>query len=80
MEGEEAFAAVVVAIKQCEACEREAFLPEPADGLGTGRGEVALVDGKGSGKFVEAARVPLHGWFVERGVVLFEQLFECGDG
>jgi hypothetical protein len=49
LEGEEAFAAAVIAIEKRDACERETVVPEPANGLGTGLSERVLVDGKGDG-------------------------------
>ena len=47
--GEAGFAAVVVAIDECNACERDAFRPEPADGLGLRVRQVGWVDGGGIG-------------------------------
>ena len=53
LEGEECFAAAVIAVEEREACEGNALAPEPTDGLGRGeRGEVALVGGEGDGELV----------------------------
>lgn len=45
--GEQGFAQEVITIEQGDACEREAVLPEPMDGLRGGGGEWLLVDGEG---------------------------------
>ncbi len=53
LEGEEGFAAAVVAVEQGDASEGKTFLPEPADGLGLGLGETLVVNGKGDSEFVD---------------------------
>ena len=49
----------MVAIDERDACEREVFLPEPADELGSGSGEVVFVDGEWPSLFIVAEKVPL---------------------
>jgi hypothetical protein len=49
LEGEQAFACAVIAVQERDACKRETVMPEPADGLGCGFGEIVVVDGEGHG-------------------------------
>lgn len=67
VQGEQAFATGVITIKECDARERDALLPEPAGGLRCGVIEVVLVEGKGSGELA-------HG-----SAVLCEHGMECTD-
>jgi hypothetical protein len=66
LEREERFAAVVIAVKECDAGKRETVLPEPTNRLGFGLGEIFFVDAKGNREFVD------------RGFVLLQQFFDDG--
>ena len=67
LQGEEGFAATVIAIEQSNACKGETLLPKPANGLERGLGKIVLVDRKGGGQHVDG------------GFVCFEHFFEFGD-
>jgi hypothetical protein len=47
VESEEAFPTAMITVEESNAGERETLLPEPANRLGQGFGEVGLGDGKG---------------------------------
>ena len=72
LEREKGFARIVVAVEERNACEREAFLPEPVDRLGTGSGEIFLVEGKGVSAWVAGRVVVRSLRFAARGGVLFQ--------
>ena len=77
---EKGFSRIVIAVEERNACERETFLPEPANGAGTGSCEFFLVDGKGVSALVadRMARRSLR--FAVRGVVGFQWFVECWTG
>ena len=67
-QGEEGFAGAVIAVEECDACERETFFPEPANGFGgVGLGQIFLVEGKWDGEFVDI------------GSVVFQEFFDLGE-
>ena len=70
----------MITVEERNACERETLPPEPANGLGFGVGKIVLVDGKGISYFVAYETAPRDFRFAERGIVLFQQFFERGDG
>ena len=49
---EQAFACAMIAVEQGDGTRRETLLPEPADGSGSGRGELAFVGEEGDGEWV----------------------------
>jgi hypothetical protein len=67
LESEKRFAAVVVTVKEGNTRKRETLFPEPTNRLGFSLSEIFLIDVKGNRESVD------------RGFVLLQQFFDCGD-